>query len=122
MVSLEVKRLSEEIIRLDERIQYAAILDQSNMLLESKERGGVTSELTAKAIKEFVSITPLVMLGSANRLQPYFGDIEYIATKYEDRIMVIYQLPALFVVLILQEGTEPQIVETIAAALKKMTA
>ncbi len=118
---MEVKRLSEEIFKLDEKIQYAAILDQGNILLESREREGAMSKLTAQAIKEFVSISPLIMFGSANRLQPYFGEIEYVTTKYEDRVVVMYRLPALFVVLILQEGTGPDTVENIAAKLEKMT-
>jgi hypothetical protein len=121
LVRLQVKQLSEEIFKLDERIQYAAIFDQSNTLIQSQERNGNMNNLTVDAIKQFTAITPLIMLGSASRLEPYFGGVEHIVIKYGDRLVAIYRLTALFVVLILQGGIEPETVQKIGTTLRKMT-
>jgi hypothetical protein len=113
--------LSESILRLNGAIRYVAVLDNRNNLLEFKPRDE-TSDLTLRdATKDFISISPLLMLGALERLRPFYGSVTYIAVRMKDCLLIISEVTDRLFVLVLDSAVNTQLADQIATSLQELT-
>ena len=116
----EGRGLSDAILRLNGAIRYVAVLDSSNNLLEFKSREEGSNLTLGDAMKDFISIGPLIMLGAVERLRPFYGGVKYIATRLKECLLIVYETANRYVVLILEPAVNTQLADQIGAALKEL--
>lgn len=112
--------LGEAILRLNGAIRYVAILDSGNNLLEFKSREEGSNLTLRDATKDFISISPLIMLGALERLRPFYGNVNYIAARLKECLLIVFQASNRHFVLILESAVNTQLADKIAAALQEL--
>jgi len=82
-------------------IQYVATIDYSNKVIECKGRGKFALARTQEKIREFVSIGPLLVIGAlGHKLEVSCGRLGFVVGRFEQALVVIYQLRTEMVVLV----------------------
>ena len=112
--------MGEAILRLNGAIRYVAILDSGNNLLEFKSRGEGSDLTLREATKDFIAISPLIMLGTLERLRPFYGDVSYIAARLKECLLIVFQASNRHFVLVLESAVNTQVADQIAAALQEL--
>jgi len=106
---------------LDPAIRYVAIIDKSNTLVECKGQGTFFLLLSLETWVDFVSIGPLLTLGSmGNKLESSCGRLGYVIGRFKKALVIIYQLRSFMVVAVMDAIVQVQQLEKIAAFLKKV--
>ena len=96
-----------------------AIIDYCNTTVECKGHG--TTELSLENFRSFVSIGPLLVLGSmACKLQSSCGRLGYVIGRFENALVAIYQLHKLMVVVVADSTFLVQRFEEISSFLNRM--
>ncbi|HYW00382.1 MAG TPA: hypothetical protein VE862_02870 [Candidatus Acidoferrum sp.] len=95
--------LSEAIFKLDSSVSYVAVLDSSNTILECGFRHKSKNDAPDDLMRKFVSISPFLMLGSIDRLREFYGNVNYIIARFNDRTAALYEANGCIVFLILDK-------------------
>ena len=116
---LQTKSRAESILQLDPAIRYVSIIDYSNTTIECKGKRGF--QLSLETFRSFVSIGPLLALGSmACKLESSCGRLRYLVGRFENALVAIYQLRSLIVVVVLDSAYPVQRLDEFASLLKQM--
>lgn len=106
-----------KLFELDESISYVAVLDSSNSLLGCRFRGEAKAETSGRIMKQFASISPLVMLGTVDRLSEVFGNAAYLMVRFEEQVVAICEVENLVALFVL-DGTDASLVDKICGTMK----
>ncbi len=116
---LDLKEVTDNVFKLDTRIRYIAILNHKFNLLESRMREGVASLTPAQTDRDFMTIAAPIMVGAAERLQPFCGAIRRVAVRYDKVLLVFYRTTAHLVILSLEPQVEPALLDEIGNSVRK---
>jgi hypothetical protein len=116
----DLKELTGNIFKLDQRIRYIAILNHHYDLLESKMREGVASLTPAQTDRDFMTLAAPLMVGSAEKLRPFCGAIRRVTVRYEKVLLVFYWTTAHLVILSLEPHAEQALLDEIGKAVRKL--
>ena len=117
---LDIKDVTEQIFKLDERIRYVAILNLQYDLLESKMRQGVESLTPAQTDRNFMEVATPLMVDSAGRLKPFCGAIRRITVLYDKVLLTLYRTAIHLVVLSLEPDVDQALLDKIGGAVRKL--
>ena len=117
---LDIKDVTEQIFKLDERIRYVAILNLQYDLLESKMRQGVESLTPAQTDRDFMEVATPLMVDSAGRLKPFCGAIRRITVLYDKVLLTLYRTAIHLVVLSLEPDVDQALLDKIGGAVRKL--
>jgi hypothetical protein len=117
---LDIKDVTEQIFKLDERIRYVAILNLQYDLLESKMRQGVESLTPAQTDRDFMEVATPLMVDSAGRLRPFCGAIRRITVLYDKVLLTLYRTTVHLVVLSLEPDVDQALLDKIGGAVRKL--
>lgn len=117
---MDINQITNSIFELDERIRYVAILNHNYILRASRMRTGLTSLTPRRTDREFMSLSPTIMMGAAERLQPYCGLIRRVTVRYEKVVLVFYRTAAHLIVLSLETQADPALIDKIGDAVRKL--
>jgi len=82
-------------------IQYVAIIDFSNKVIECRGHGTFSLDLSPEKIREFVSIGPLLVMGAlGHKLESSCGRLGFVVGRFEKGLVVISQVGTEMVVLV----------------------
>lgn len=115
-----VSSLCERVLKLNSAVAYVAVLDSSNTLLEFASRNGPPTKIPEQIVREFVSIAPLVILGSVGRLQESCGDTRSVVIRYQNSLTIIYQRKLNFVVVLFDSDVDQRAVEEIGEEVEQI--
>ncbi len=116
---LDLKEVTDNVFKLDKRIRYIAILNHKFNLLESRMREGVASLTPAQTDRDFMTIAAPIMVGAAEKLQPFCGAIRRVAVRYDKVLLVFYRTTAHLVILSLEAQVEPALLDEIGNSVRK---
>jgi len=95
------KSRADSILEANPAIQYVAMIDFSNKVIECKGHGTFFLSLSPEKIREFVSIGPLLVMGAlGHKLESSCGHLGFVVGRFEKAIVAIYQLRTETVVLV----------------------
>jgi hypothetical protein len=117
---LDIKEISENIFKLDQRIRYVAILNHQYDLLESSMREGVASLTPAQTDRHFMTIAAPLMVDAAEKLKPFCGNIRRVIVRYDRILLVFYRTAAYLVILSLEPDTDQALLDTIGNSVRKL--
>lgn len=117
---MDINQITNSIFELDNRIRYVAILNHNYILRASRMRAGLTSLTPRQTDREFMSLSPTIMIGAAERLQPYCGPIRRLTVRYEKVVLVFYRTTAHLIVLSLEPQADSALIDKIGDAVKKL--
>jgi len=117
---LDIKKISENIFKLDERIRYVAILNHQYDLLESSMREGVASLTPAQTDRHFMTIAAPLMVDAAEKLKPFCGNIRRVIVRYDRVLLVFYRTAAHLVILSLEPDTDQALLDKIGNSVRKL--
>jgi hypothetical protein len=117
---LDIKDVTEQIFKLDDRIRYVAILNLQYDLLESKMRQGVASLTPAQTDRDFMEAATPLMVDSAGKLRPFCGAIKRITVLYDKVLLALYRTALHLVVLSLEPGVDQALLDKIGGAVRKL--
>ncbi len=99
--SNQIKSRVDLILEANPAIQYVAIIDFSNKVIECRGHGTFSLDLSPEKIREFVSIGPLLVMGAlGHKLESSCGRLEFVVGRFEKGLVVIYQVGTEMVVLV----------------------
>lgn len=108
------------VLEANPAIQYVAMIDYSNKVIECKGREAFSLTLSQEKIREFVCIGPLLVMGAlGHKLEPTCGSLEFVVGRFEKALVAIYQLRTEMIVIITSIIDMDQLDE-IAAFLDKI--
>ena len=114
------KSRAASILEVNPAIQYVAMIDYSNKVIECKGHGTLFLSLSPEKVREFVSIEPLLVMSAlGHKLESSCGRLGFVVGRFEKAIVAIYQLRTELVVLVTAVIGMDQLDE-IATFLKKM--
>ncbi len=117
---MDIKEISENIFKLDERIRYVAILNHQYDLLESSMREGVASLTPAQTDRHFMTIAAPLMVDAAEKLKPFCGNIRRVIVRYDRVLLVFYRTAAHLVILSLEPDTDQTLLDKIGNSVRKL--
>jgi len=117
---LDIKEISENIFKLDQRIRYVAILNHQYDLLESSMRQGVASLTPAQTDRHFMTIAAPLMVDAAEKLKPFCGNIRRVIVQYDRVLLVFYRTAAHLVILSLEPDADQTLLDTIGNSVRKL--
>jgi len=117
---LDIKEISDNIFKLDQRIRYVAILNHQYDLLESSMRQGVASLTPAQTDRHFMTIAAPLMVDAAEKLKPFCGNIRRVIVQYDRVLLVFYRTAAHLVILSLEPDTDQTLLDTIGNSVRKL--
>ncbi|HKM77407.1 MAG TPA: hypothetical protein VJZ32_13425 [Candidatus Bathyarchaeia archaeon] len=117
---MDIKKISENIFKLDERIRYVAILNHQYDLLESSMREGVASLTPAQTDRHFMTIAAPLMVDAAEKLKPFCGNIRRVIVRYDRVLLVFYRTAAHLVILSLEPDTDQALLDKIGNSVRKL--
>lgn len=118
-MSKQLGNLCEQIFRLKREVVHVAVLDKNNSLLEFKSRDGL-STVSTQTMREFVSISPIIILGSAERLRDECGDVQQAVIRFKQGLLILYPLKQNFVVVLLDSNSDLAAVDEIGKELERI--
>jgi hypothetical protein len=93
--------LRELILRLDDSVSYVAVLDECNAIVECSFRDDAHAEVPSELMRKFVSLTPLIILGSVDRLREFYGNVNFVTARLGDHIIAFFEVKDQIIFLIL---------------------
>ena len=117
---LDIRDVTEQILKLDERIRYVAILNLQYCLLASKMRQGLSSLTPTQTDRDFLEVVTPLMVDSAGKLKPFCGAIKRITVLYDKVLLTLYRTAVHLVVLSLEPGVEQTLLDKIGGAVRKL--
>jgi len=117
---MDIKEISENIFKLDQRIRYVAILNHQYDLLESSMRQGVASLTPAQTDRHFMTIAAPLMVDAAEKLKPFCGNIRRVIVQYDRVLLVFYRTAAHLVILSLEPDADQTLLDTIGNSVRKL--
>lgn len=116
----DIKDATESIFRLDKRIRYIAILNHHYDLLESRMRQGVASITPSQADRDFMTLATPLMVGAAEKLQPFCGMIRRVTVRYDRVLLVFYRTAAHLVILSLEPQVDQALLDEVGKTVRKL--
>jgi len=116
----DIKDATESIFRLDKRIRYIAILNHHYDLLESRMRQGVSSITPSQADRDFMTLATPLMVGAAEKLQPFCGMIRRVTVRYDKVLLVFYRTAAHLVILSLEPQVDQALLDEVGKTVRKL--
>jgi len=116
----KIRSQADLILEVNPSIQYVAVIDYGNKVIESKSNNTLSLVLPQEKAREFVSIGPLLVMGAlGHKLETSCGRLGFVVGRFEKAMVVIYQLRAEMVVLVTTIIGLDEL-EEIAASLHKL--
>jgi hypothetical protein len=115
-----IKEITENILKLDKRIRYVAILNHQYDLLESRMREGVSSLTPAQTDRDFMTVAAPLIVDAAEKLRPFCGAIRRLAVRYDKVLLVFYRTTVHLVVLSLEPQVEQALLDEIGNSVRKL--
>lgn len=112
--------IADTILALDKRIRYVAILNHQFELLQSKMREGTASLTPAQTDREFMTIAAPVMVGAAEKLKPFCGNIKHVTVRYDRVLVVFYRTLVHLVVLSLEPSVDEKLLDKIGSSVRQL--
>ncbi len=116
----DIKEITESIFKVDKRIRYTAILNHRYELLETRMREGVASLTPPQTDRDFMTIAAPIMVGAAEKLQPFCGAIRRVTVRYDKVLLVFYRTTAHLVILSVEPQVEPALLDEIGNFVRKL--
>jgi len=116
----DIKEVTENIFKLDNRIRYVAILDPKYDLLESKMRDGVSSLTPAQTDRDFMKIAAPLMIDSAEKLRPFCGAMRRLTVRYDKVFVAMYRTALHVLILSLEPHVDQALLDEIGNAVRKL--
>jgi len=116
----DIKDATESIFGLDKRIRYIAILNHHYDLLESRMRQGVASITPSQADRDFTTLATPLMVGAAEKLQPFCGMIRRVTVRYDKVLLVFYRTAAHLVILSLEPQVDQALLDEVGKTVRKL--
>ena len=116
---LDVKGVTENIFKLDDRIRYVAILNRKYDLLESKMRDGVSSLTPEQTDRDFVKMAAPLMIDSAEKLRPFCGGVRRLTVRYDKVFLAMYRTALHLLILSLETSVDQALLDEIGNAVRK---
>ena len=116
----DIKDATESIFGLDKRIRYIAILNHHYDLLESRMRQGVASITPSQADRDFMTLATPLMVGAAEKLQPFCGMIRRVTVRYDKVLLVFYRTAAHLVILSLEPQVDQALLDEVGKTVRKL--
>ena len=117
---LDIKDVTEQIFRLDDRIRYVAILNLQYDLLASKMRKGVESLTPERTDRDFMEVATPLMVDSAGKLKPFCGGMKRITVLYDKVLLTLYRTAVHLVVLSMEPSVDQALLDKIGGAVRKL--
>lgn len=97
----KIKSRADLILEANPAIEYVAMIDYSNKVVECKGRGSFSPTLTPEKVREFVSIGPLLVMGAlGHKLESSCGRLGFVVGRFQKALVAIYQLRTEMAVLV----------------------
>jgi len=97
----KIRSQADLILEVNPSIQYVAVIDYGNKVIESKSSNTLSLMLPQEKAREFVSIGPLLVMGAlGHKLETSCGRLGFVVGRFEKAMVVIYQLREEMVVLV----------------------
>lgn len=116
----DVREVADSIFKLDKRVRYVAILNHQFDLVQSRMRDGVASLTPAQTDRDFMALAAPVMVGAAEKLRPFCGNIRRLAVRYDKVLLVFYRTTAHLVVLSIEPEAEQALLDKIGGSVRKL--
>lgn len=107
----------QRIFDLDSRIRYVGITDLEYHVVVSKMRSGVSSLTPPELDWIFISMTPKMMVDSAQRLEDNCGPLQIMTVRYRKVVLTIYRSTRHLVILSFDPTVETPFTNKLAPAL-----
>jgi hypothetical protein len=117
---LDIRDVTEQIFKLDDRIRYVAILNLQYDLLESKMRKGVESLTPERTDRDFMEVATPLMVDSAGKLKPFCGGMKRITVLYDKVLLTLYRTAIHLVVLSMEPDVDQALLNKIGGAVRKL--
>jgi len=117
---LDIKEVTENIFKLDNRIRYVAILNPRYDLLESRMREGVSSLTPAQTDRDFMKMAAPLMIDSAEKLRPFCGGMRRLTIRYDKVFIAMYRTTLHLLILSLETNVEQELLDQIGNAVRKL--
>jgi len=115
------RNFCKELLDVDSRITYAALVDWSDTFpkpIQREKRG--ERLIPSGSLKMFTSITAGFVLEMLQRIKPFIGPMRYYIAQYEQRVVFVYGTSKLFLVLIIDSELEPELLQRVTQATKDL--
>jgi len=116
----DIKEVTENIFKLDNRIRYVAILNPKYDLLESKMRDGVSSLTPAQTDRDFMKMAAPLMIDSAEKLRPFCGAMRRLTVRYDKVFLAMYRTALHMLILSLEPQVDQALLDEIGNAVRKL--
>ena len=117
---LDIKEITDNVFKLDNRIRYVAILNHQYDLLASRMREGIASLTPAETDRDFMTLAAPVMIGAADRLRPFCGNIRRVSVRYDRVHLVFYRTTIHLVILSLETQVDQALLDRIGESVRKL--
>lgn len=117
---VDIKEVTENIFKLDNRIRYVAILNPRYDLLESKMREGVSSLTPAQTDRDFMKMAAPLMVDSAEKLRPFCGAMRRLTVRYDKVFLAMYRTSLHMIILSLEPQVDQALLDNIGNAVRKL--
>ena len=95
------KSRADLILEANPGIEYVAMIDYSNKVIECKGRRTFSFTLSPEKVREFASIGPLLVMGAlGHKLESSCGPLGFVVGRFEKALVAIYQLRTEMTVLV----------------------
>jgi hypothetical protein len=117
---LDIRDVTEQVFKLDERIRYVAILNLQYDLLESRMRKCVESLTPERTDRDFMEVATPLMVDSAGKLKPFCGGMKRITVLYDKVLLALYRTAIHLVVLSMEPDVDQALLDKIGGAVRKL--
>jgi len=117
---VDIKAVTENIFKLDNKIRYVAILNPRYDLLESRMRDGVSSLTPAQTDRDFMKMAAPLMIDSAEKLRPFCGAMRRLTVRYDKVFLALYRTAAHLIIISLEPQVDQALLDQIGDAVRKL--
>jgi hypothetical protein len=117
---IDIKEVTENIFKLDNRIRYVAILNPRYDLLDSKMREGVSSLTPPQTDRDFMRMAAPSMIDSADKLRPFCGALRRLTVRYDKVFLAMYRTALHILILSLEPQVDQALLDQIGNSVRKL--
>jgi hypothetical protein len=115
---LDFRKFAEGIFDRESKVIYVGVVDSKYTVIASEIRKGVRTINTPEYIRNFVQITPVIIVDALEKLQLALGRISSVVIRYEKRVLLFSRYEDMIVVL----GFEVNVPTRFAHSMAKLIA
>lgn len=112
--------LVTEIFNLDSNVRFVAVVDDKNRIVASKLRADITNLVPPNEEQDFISFITPIGISMAEKLNPFFGDLDYVSAQYKEVLLCTFRVKNLTVILTFDPAAKPRLLTNIAEKIKTL--